>query len=342
MEISKYNRSKITILNSILIMMVLYVHGYYLEAEQHDGALTLQRFIGTATLCSPAVRLFFFISGLLFFNGISCAGDCFGKIKKRVRSILIPYLIWNVIFVLWFVIMKFTPGVSSFVNSDIFCNFSSLWDGIRYLWITPAAFQLWFLRDLIILIALTPIIWLYIRHTKMLGVAAYLLVSVFIPNSGTFFVIGGAIALLSNLEELEKYLPAPVVIVAAFIFILGCVYYAVQPIGYYMTKTYDSVIAYTGVITIWRLYDFIAKGRCIDKTSIWSGLIGYSFFIYLFHEPVFNIIKKVPIRVFGDSELIVMFFFLINPIIMSFVAIGVAKSLQKIMPKVYSVLVGGR
>lgn len=79
--------------------------------------------------------------------------------------------------------------------------------------------------------------------------------------------------------------------------------------------------------------------KCLSPLS---SALGYSFFIYLFHEPVFNIIKKIPIRLFGDSEPVLVLLFLINPIIMAAVAVVTAKVVQKCLPKLYSILVGGR
>lgn len=342
MLISQYNSSKITVLNSLLIMMVLYIHSYYLEGEQYQGALAVQRLLSGNAICGTANRLFFFISGMLFFNGITKAADCLGKMRKRVRTLLVPYLIWNVIFVLWYVVLHFVPGVKSFVNSDMTSQFSSLWQGIYTLWIMPASFPLWFLRDLICMVALSPIIWLYIKHFKLVGVILFMLISLFYPNSATFFVLGAAVTMLWNLEKLQHMLSKPVVYCSIAVFMAGCLYVCLQPASYEVPRVLDFVLAFSGMIATWRGYDMIARGRCLAPSSAWAKLMGYSFFIYLFHEPTFNIIKKLPIRLLGDSEPVVIAFFLINPIIMALVAIGVAKCLQKLMPKIYSILVGGR
>ena len=342
MYISAYNSSKITILNSVLIMMVLYIHSYYLEGEQYQGALAVQRFFGGIACCGTANRLFFFLSGILFFMGVMQVKDCFGKMKKRIKSLLIPYLIWNIIFVLWYVVLFFIPGVKSFVNSDIMSNFDTLWNGIKFLWIAPASFPLWFLRDLMCIVVLSPIIFLFIKYLRIWGVLLFLIVSLYFQNSGTFFVLGAAVSMLSSFEKLEKYLSLPVVIVSSILFVIACSYVCLQSEDYVVPSILNNIMAYTGMIMIWRGYDYIAKGRILSKKSFWYGIMGYSFFIYLFHEPTFNIIKKIPLRVLGDSEPVVIFFFLINPIIMAFVAIGIAKCLQKIIPSVYSVLVGGR
>lgn len=342
MEISAYNSSKIRILNFILIMMVLYIHSYYLEGEKYSGSLIVQRFLGGSGFSSVANRLFFFLSGMLFFNGINETKDCFVKMKKRVRTILIPYLIWNVIFVLWYVVLHFTPSVSSFVNSDILGNFDPFWKGVLLMWTAPASFPLWFLRDLICLVAVSPAIYLLIKKIRYWTIVVCLLVLLFTPYHDAFFVLGACVPMLSDLGKIEKYLPLQLVCVSSVIFIALCLYSAIQSPDYVINYTMGFVMAMTGLVTVWRGYDFIAKGKELTQNSAFYKITGYSFFIYLFHEPAFNIIKKLPIRIFGDSEITIMVSYILAPIMMVFMAIVVAKGIKKVMPGVYSILVGGR
>ena len=103
------------------------------------------------------------------------------------------------------------------------------------------------------------------------------------------------------------------------------------------------VVCLCSIITVSRLYDWIASSQSLtSKLTPLSSLLGYSFFIYLFHEPVFNIIKKIGLMVLGVHEWSLILLYLINPLIMCAIAIMVAKLLQRFVPKVYSVLVGGR
>lgn len=99
----------------------------------------------------------------------------------------------------------------------------------------------------------------------------------------------------------------------------------------------------SGMIAMWKGYDWIASNQSLtSKLSSLNSLLGYSFFIYLFHEPVFNIIKKIGLKVLGVHEWSLIILYLVNPLIMCVVAIMVAKLLQRFVPKVYSILVGGR
>lgn len=97
MKIDSYNTKKIKVLSSVLILLVLYIHSFYNEAIGTKYASFVQVFLGNGGVSNVAVPMFFAISGVLFFNGVTSIKDCFPKIKKRIKSLLIPYVIWNII-----------------------------------------------------------------------------------------------------------------------------------------------------------------------------------------------------------------------------------------------------
>lgn len=346
MTISKYNSSKITVLNGILIMMVLYIHCFYNEGCNSPVSYAVQRFMGTSGLMGIAVLLFFAISGFLFFNGMRSIGDCFPKIKKRIHSLFIPYIIWNVIFVGWYVALKFLPGVSSFVNGDILQRIDNLYEGGYYLFIAPANFALWFLRDLIVFVICSPLIYILIKFFKWWVMPLIIIVAYFFSLVGfCYFVLGGCVALCSSLENITRVSNKYFVVLCAMTYMSMSVYLALQPFekgifsyNWGLTMVHDL----TGIITIWRGYDILFKDRILTEIKWVKIACGYSFFVYLFHEPTLNIIKKIPLRLLGESEIVIIVLFLINPFIMYTVAVLVAKMFQCIIPRVYGVLVGGR
>lgn len=54
--ISQYDSRKLRILSFALIVMVVYVHSYYVEAEDYGLAYAVQRFVGRG-LCMVAVAV---------------------------------------------------------------------------------------------------------------------------------------------------------------------------------------------------------------------------------------------------------------------------------------------
>lgn len=322
--------------------MVVYIHSYYLELENTSFAW-IQYLVGG--ICRVANPLFFLISGFLFYNGVNTVKDCVPKILKRIKTLLIPYVIWNIVFVLWYVLLSILPGISGFVNSNILEHFDgSLWDGFSFLFIEPASFPLWFLRDLICLVLFSPVIYYLLKYTRLGFILFLAIISPWLHCVFTgvhvFFYIGGYIALFHSLEKIDNYLNRSVYFISLLLY-CGIIYL-------HLTQNLD-LINYTelilnlgAVVFIWKTYDIIAKCRIALDNKFWNLIAGYTFFIYLFHEPTFNIIKKIPVRLVGSESFILVFFFLINPIILVVGSVLLAKLLKKLIPPIYNVAVGGR
>lgn len=351
MKIDSYNSKKIKVLSFVLILLVLYIHSFYNEAIDTRLASSVQTFVGGGGIAIVAVPMFFVISGFLFFNNIGNVKNCFPKIKKRASSLLVPYLIWNCVFVLWYVVLQNLPGIGGMINSDMLTQIfaGSFIEGIDAMFVAPAAFQLWFLRDLIIIVMLSPLLYLLLKYGKWIVVVGLLLVTPYIKEvTETFnqfgiayFAMGGAIAMYSDLITIDRFLTKPVVICSSFIYLVHAVMLSANVQLDFRYVGVISVLA--AIITVWRLYDWIASNQSLtSKLTPLNSLLGYSFFIYLFHEPVFNIIKKIGLMVLGVHEWSLILLYLVNPLIMCMVAIAFAKLLQRYTPKVYAVLVGGR
>lgn len=347
MEISKYNSRKISILNAVAMMLVLLLHSYFKEAEFFPLALNVQRFMGTTGVAGVAVPLFFFISGLLFFKSVNRVRDCVCGIRKRVKSLLIPYAIWNIIFVGWFVFMNYIPGLSRYVNSDILAHLS-LSDPIecfRFLFIEPAGFHLWFLRDLFLFVCLTPIIYIACKKIPVLFFLSVLLLCGFIPRCGIAYFVGGAlIALGGGMDVFSEKINRPVFMTSLFVFCANCIMNTIPSCCSVVENSFFQQFAnFAGIILVWKLYDYISTGFTGGRMSEALLLISkYSFFIYLFHEPALNVIKKLGLTIIENNSFNIILLYFISPLIMALLALTVAALLKKCTPKLYSIVVGGR
>ena len=83
-----------------------------------------------ADVCVP---LFFFISGFLFFYNSDFTKETYlAKLKKRIKTLLVPYLIWNFVgFVLLLIyvhpkVLRFFPLLNNY-RVDIVSFLSSFW-----------------------------------------------------------------------------------------------------------------------------------------------------------------------------------------------------------------------
>lgn len=346
MKIDQYNSQKIKILSFVLIVMVVYIHSYYLEAENKMISNSIQLFGGALT--SVAVPLFYVISGFLFFNGISSIIDCFPRIKKRIYTLFIPYLIWNLVFVLWYVVLTFLPGASQYINSDILDNLSieRPLDALCFLFIRPAGFQMWFVRDLILFTMFSPVLYISIKHTKWITFIILLLLTGWMTRFWiTSFAIGGIIAVVydNGLDAFRCKRKCWVVI--SIVIYLG---YSIMSAMGFTTTQYEIVNRYIVqlftiilLIAIWGGYDLWVKQDYVASKTFCT-IMNYTFFIYLFHEPAFNIVKKLGLKVIGDGDLQLSILYIINPWIMVSIAVVVGYIFQRLFPKFYSISVGGR
>lgn len=347
MVISTFNSRKISILSISAILMVLLVHSYYIEAESFPIAQKIQLFTGASGLSGVAVPLFFFISGLLFFKSNNSVGDCINGIKRRIRTLVIPYLIWNLLFVGSYVLLSLFPGVSQYVNGDVLSHLD--WkkpiESLSFLFVSPAGFHLWFLRDLIVYVALTPLLYVMILRFPWQTLIALFFLSGELPRFGmTYFAAGGIISIHYGLDRFGKLLSKPIVFLSAFVFLMKCVIVLTfKSINIVFYLYLQQVANMAGIVAVWGCYDFLfGKGDAHRIVSFILSASRYSFFIYLFHEPVFNILKKLSLRMVGLTDFSLILLYLINPIIMFFVALGVAKLLRRSLPGLYSLIVGGR
>ena len=117
-----------------------------------------------------AVPIFYFMSGFLFFLTVDkFSGRIYiNKLSGRIRSLLIPYLFWNFTVFAFYYILSFIPQANQYINGGV-----DLHNFFRYFWNSsgdgggfPLSYQFWFIRDLMIVVSLTPFIYLFCQTCK--------------------------------------------------------------------------------------------------------------------------------------------------------------------------------
>lgn len=157
-----------------LICIVVLIHT--LQADEHvefsnlynDALYFFQEAIGRS-----AVPLFFIISGYMFFYkvGVLTKEIYKSKLKRRVKTLLIPYLIWNAL-ALFECLVKHLPALAGlFPNIGkqaidfVFCV-NSFWcepNGS-----CPIYYPFWYIRDLMVCVLYTPVLYLLIKKIKII------------------------------------------------------------------------------------------------------------------------------------------------------------------------------
>lgn len=118
-------------------------------------------------LLKISVPVFFIISGFLFFrNTENFEGKLYvGKLKTRVRTLMVPYVLWTLICLLYSC-LKQLPTILH--TGDLGCISDMFTWQIFWMYkdCLPLHFSLWYVRDLIVMCLVSPVIWLLIKHLR--------------------------------------------------------------------------------------------------------------------------------------------------------------------------------
>ena len=349
-SMTQFLSDKLRVLSLISILFVLYIHSGF-HSNEIEGMIwnyRCQEFI-SGMLGRCAVPLFYVISGYLFFLKVSDGmKSIYAKIQKRMRTLLVPYIIGCLFFVLFGVIIAITPGISRYVNGSvmplfneplhqIICNiFYDSGSG------TPCAFQLWFLRDLILIVATSPIWYLLLKHLRWIFVITsfgltYIQLP-FVPFFALFwFLLGGQLVQVKN-----GYGGASLTMLSIVTFLLLSIVQLFMPdmIGWELV---NIPIIILGLISVWGIYDMVlGKDFKLSEHRWLATACQFTFFIYLFHEPTLNIVRKLIIVVLGKHEYGYLISYLIYPWIFTICFVIIGLQFRKYLPKVYHVCTGGR
>lgn len=347
---TQYLSDKLQVLSLVSIILVLYIHSGF-HADEIEGMMmndSVQTFVsGMMGRC--AVPLFYVISGYLFFlkvpEGIK---SIYGKMRKRVGTLVVPYIIGCLFFVGFGVLMAVLPGVSKYMNSSVMPLFSNpLGEILRSIFYdagngSPCAFQLWFLRDLILIVATSPLWCVLLKHLRWILVVTcfgltYLHIQ-FIPFFALFwFLFGGQLVQVKN-----KYGGASLTVFTIVVFLFLSVVQLFMPdmIDWELVKIPIIIL---GLISIWGIYDMVlGKDFKLSEHRWLATACQFTFFIYLFHEPTLNIVRKLIVVVLGKNELGYLASYLISPWIFTVCAVFAGLLFRKYLPKVYNICTGGR
>lgn len=315
-----------------------------LDVNTHPLFGTFQ-YVVTSGLGNLAVPTFFLVSGFLFFYN---SGFSFAIYKKKLRrrffSLIVPYLFWNLAFMAAvYVIQRCAPSLNNrmLLSDYSFLDFlNSFWNFSGTGWGTPILSFTWFLRDLILMVVCTPILYVFIRYTRglfVLVLAICFVLGVHIgligfPRSWLFFSMGACLGIfkVNFAAILQKY--AWVLLPFGLAFLILITSFSDKGVIYRLYVISGVVVILSAVSSL------CAHSKCKQ----WSILAESSFFIYLFHGfyianlcVLYN--RHVPLNTFTG----IMGYFVIVTVACAF-AVCVYWVLRRFMPKFCSVITGGR
>lgn len=359
--ISQRLSDKMHVLSAICILLVLYIHcGWYPDVTQGMRLVHFsQGFVSFAVGVRMAVPTFFAISGFFFFlsvpNGLRSIGQ---KMLKRVRTLLIPYLIGCVFFVLFITALLYLPLQKGLVNNYRTEFFETPWPDILSLifWGRPhglIAFHLWFLRELMIMVIFAPVLWwLYkVRAWLPFAIAAADVSAKCLVGHSLgldyflWFTLGAAFTSKGRgvgLSCVERRASVPLAAVTLALYLCLCVFKVVSHVE--LSAAMNLLYQLFSVFTLWVAADlFLPADFSLRSHPILRAATSYTFFVYLFHEPTLNIVRKLLALALGrTNECAMLTSYLLSPWLFFALMVLVGALLRRHLPRLYGICTGGR
>ncbi len=355
---NEYLRTKIKVVSFFLVVLVVIVHAYNISGTTDPSGLYaisgingfIQDFIcqGLNRIASP---LFFIISGYLFYVNLTAkVADFTRKVKKRFKTLIIPYLFWSLWGLLvYFLLQSVLPPSITFSRGIIReYSFGELMNAI---FLDPIPYQLWYVRDLTVFAVLSPIFFILLRYLKGYLVIFFLFTwfyefnYVIFRNQSVFFFIFGAF--ISHLDSgfMNKKSKAGAVIFTALWLLITAVkttliFNNCQSLILITVLHKISIVA--GILSINSLYNnLLPDFQKITGHPLFK-YVTFSFFLFASHEPVCTIVKKGLLKTAGSGDLQMFLVFLVTPVITILICVFAGYYLKKMLPRFYGTITGWR
>lgn len=340
--------------------MVVFLHSYNANVKFSSGDINfhnecnlfIQKFFSEG-ITRIAVPMFFCISGYLFFLNFSGTRiDFCIKYIKRAKSLLLPYLFWSIWGLSFYFCLQLFPQSKAFFTKELIVNYSfqKILDTI---FINPIPYQLWFMRDLIVLVIFSPFIYWITKHFRIIPVLLLFIIwlvffkfsfVIFSDESVLFFCLGAYFAVYKS-EYLSKPLSQKCYLIFTIIWILIVLFKTVlisqnsdQTVLLWLLHKISIII---GLLATWSLYDIYNDKKDNPNKAI-LNLSYLSFFIYAFHEPTLTIIKKGLFFIAGASEITSVAIYFLAPIVTIIISVLLGGLIKKRIPRFYELITGGR
>lgn len=280
--------------------------------------------------------------GAVPFFMMSSAFFLFSKDKKvtevytsRSKSVLVPYLLWNFVYMVVFAVLRRLS--LSGVGMDV-VTVGNVAEG---LFLHKYNYAYWFMRDLIVLVALYPLIRWLLRRGKAVsflllgGLCLAMVCDVTFLKSSVYYFIGAILGhfysqQVQDVVNMDK--KKQVILIAGLLVVSGVLF----RIGYFNKWLWMAVLRdlSTAFLMFFTVIYF--------NVRIGGWFAALSFMIYSVHPLLLEIIEKVIYLVFPHNDLWMMVDYVVAPIVCLGLIVVICLLWKKLLPGVYKVFNGGR
>lgn len=333
----------------LLSILVFFIHSYFAQEITDTSFISVVNhkvsYFFSCSITRFAVPMFFMMSGITFFKDYNNK-KYLAKIKARLFTLVIPYLLWNTIWMLWEIFTSYSFIAKFSTDSTPYpLTLTSILKGIFFY---GCNIPFWFVFDLIIFSFAAPLVFLLIKN-KYIGIGSVICLSIvsliglhlpmdvfYYPMAIVFYLIGAIIGYhffdFASQKSSKPLQIASVIFLAAYILAKNIAPQEIH-IDNYLTQT----IVYTlAAFSLWNIADIFIeriKPRAIYRRS---------FAIYAMHLNVAIVILKILAFCTPKNEWLEIPKFIIMVVSTLIIVNLICAFLEKFVPKVYATLMGNR
>lgn len=342
----KYFRNKVIWFTFLYSILVIWVHSYNAVLFLGKTGVAyrvdmLERFWGD-TVAQIAVPGFFLISSYLFFRGFTME-KLWIKWNSRIRSILVPYIMWNFLYYLGYIIGSRIPFISRVIGKGrILFNFQEAAQAVLHY---SYNYVFWYLNQLILLVLLAPMIYTVVRK-KAAGrlLLAGILVAIYMGGAlpflnldALFYYTFGAYAAIHGKDIVESAFSRKHLAAGAVLFLAACLAKNIDIPGNVKGEIAASTVCFRLLmpVSLW----LMVPGRYLKEANDWMK---QNFFLYATHFSVVRLINKTGALLLPSIPAVTIGLYIIMPVFCILFSCTTSFFLRKYLPPVWCLFNGGR
>lgn len=323
-------------------LLVVWAHSYNAElflgqTRQMELIYRLEHKIGDR-LGQTAVPGFFMISAYLFYRNFTW-DKLWKKWNSRIRSILVPYIVWNTIYYLVYIIGSRLPWLRDVVGKGkIPLSLEAAVEAILYYrW----NYVFWYLYQLLLLIIAAPVLYHVLKHVRtglgfllVLNIGIWLTVKLpYLNLDALFYYSAAAYLALHKREWIEA--------------------------DWNLRRAADGLFCLAASALLFEYagrqasVGALVTSRLFAPAGIWLLLPGQylppartfmtcNFFLYAVHFAFVRFINKAGAKLLPPLPWIPMVIYLLMPFLILAVSTVMSSVLRRFLPRLWYLLNGGR
>lgn len=352
--ISKQLSEKISFLSLVAACLVVFIH------VPHDfdagGFGSLVQYVIVEGVARIAVPFFFAVSGFFLAGHIEDAHWYGSEVAKRVKTILVPYLLWCLIYVMPGYAMAFSANVlhgTALTRNFPAFSFVSCF-GLSPI-VDPQSAQLWYLRFLFTLVLLSPLLVALLREGyrwSMIVLSLFFIGNCILPgaiprcdlhtffrhafvfNGFFYFFLGMMISRFEQIRKIRLSLPQSLVI--------GMIGFGLYLLNYHLYRVNAALLLMSVISAVSTLLVLASVWFSAGAVALPEWLKGLSFPLYLIHYIVIDLTVNVLDALHIGYSSGALGWYFITATVVIIVSVSCGKLLRRFFPLMTRYLLGGR